>query len=691
MKRKLALFIVITFALILLLTMAVAADPGTLYVDDDFSPTMPGFGTIYFNTIQEAVNAATVGDTIYVYPGTYTENVSVNKQLFIRSIAGAGSTVVDANGTGSGFHISADGVVIDGFAICNAKATDQYYCGVFVDSVRAVEIMRNVIYDCQYGVFLSETGTGATNRIHHNTVYSCTIHRTDQLDGVGIMAWGDSTGNSNLEITDNTVYGCERQGIFVGGWPQTVRSSEVLISRNVVHDNGKAGLQDQLGIQCNFVDNSTISWNEAYNHGITTEGMPGKAAFGIYVFAGDNNVIRSNYSHGNNYGIVVYGYDSTDAGYDENLSALNNQIVRNRVENNWRGIYVSKNDAAAATTVQYNRITGHTSYGVRKYPADSGTTLVAEHNWWGSSAGPGPGEANGISGYVDADPWSATLVLPMGSEISRMKVGETKTLDVKVWADSLYGLQFIANYDTAPIDKSAHSWTIGPFYPDYIVWDGLTDESAGTVKFAASQQAPTHTLNSALDGDEVADITFLGVVPGLSTVHFTNVKLADKDANEYPATIQDHLIIVEAATGTIVGVVNLQGRANDSGAQISVVPGGYGATTVATGAFTVTEVPEGSGYTVFAEMARYLDAQKAGVTVVGGMTTDVGTVTLPGGDVNDDDYIDIADLAAIGGIFGTAVDPATTRQDINYDGWVDILDLVLAAGNYNLSSPVPWT
>jgi len=688
--KKVALSMGMACVLVLLLAMVVSANPGTLYVDDDFSPTMPGFGTTYFNTIQAAVNAASNGDTIYVYPGTYTENVAVNKQVAIRSIAGAANTTVDANGTGSGFDISAGNVVIDGFTIINAKATDQYYCGIFVDGVRGVEIVRNVIHDCQYGVFLSETGSGTTNKVHHNTIYSCTIHRTDQLDGCGIIAWGDSTGNSNLEITDNMVYNCDRQGIFVGGWPETVRSSGVLISRNVVHDNGKAGLQDQLGIQCNFVDNSTISWNEAYNHGSTSEGMPGKAAFGIYVFAGDSNTIRSNYSHNNNYGIVVYGYDSTDEGYTENLSALNNEIVRNRVENSWRGIYVSKNDAAAATTVRYNRITGHTSYGVRKYPADAGTTLVAEHNWWGSSAGPGSGEANGITGHVDADPWSTTLVLPVGSEVSRIKVGESKTLDVKVWADSLYGLQFIVNYDTAPIDKSAHSWTSGPFYPDYIVWDGVTDEGAGTVKFAASQQAPTHTVNSTLAGDEVADVTFLGVAVGTSTVHFTNIKLADKDANEYPATIQDHLIIVEAPTGTITGVVNLQGRANDSGAQIRVVPGGYGATTVATGAFTVTDVPEGSGYTVFAEMARYLDAEKTGVTVVGGSVTNVGTVTLPGGDVNDDDYIDIADLAAIGGIFGTAVDPATTRQDINYDGWVDILDLVLAAGNYNLSSPVTW-
>ncbi|MGC8787655.1 MAG: hypothetical protein ACP5Q1_09560, partial [Anaerolineae bacterium] len=64
--KKFGLSVSIALVLVFLLTMAVAASPGTLYVDDDFSPTMPGFGTTYFNTIQAAVNAAANGDTIYV-------------------------------------------------------------------------------------------------------------------------------------------------------------------------------------------------------------------------------------------------------------------------------------------------------------------------------------------------------------------------------------------------------------------------------------------------------------------------------------------------------------------------------------------------------------------------------------------------------------------------------------------------
>jgi pectin methylesterase-like acyl-CoA thioesterase len=54
------------------LTSEAGASPRTVYVPDDYP------------TIQATVNAASPGDTIIVYPGTYTENVDVNKSLTIK-------------------------------------------------------------------------------------------------------------------------------------------------------------------------------------------------------------------------------------------------------------------------------------------------------------------------------------------------------------------------------------------------------------------------------------------------------------------------------------------------------------------------------------------------------------------------------------------------------------------------------
>ena len=62
-----------------------AQEARTWYVDDDLAD----YPDADFTRIQEAVDAASAGDTIIVYPGTYTENVDVNKDhLTIQQKAG---------------------------------------------------------------------------------------------------------------------------------------------------------------------------------------------------------------------------------------------------------------------------------------------------------------------------------------------------------------------------------------------------------------------------------------------------------------------------------------------------------------------------------------------------------------------------------------------------------------------------
>ena len=53
----------------------ISASAIDIYVDDD--------GGKDYTTIQAAINAANPGDTIYVYNGTYIENIVVSKTLSI--------------------------------------------------------------------------------------------------------------------------------------------------------------------------------------------------------------------------------------------------------------------------------------------------------------------------------------------------------------------------------------------------------------------------------------------------------------------------------------------------------------------------------------------------------------------------------------------------------------------------------
>ena len=88
----------------------VKSSSATIYVPDGYS------------TIQEAVDAASAGDTIVVRDGTYNENIKVNKHLTIRSENGSDSTVVQAATSNSDvFTVSTDYVNINGFTVKGAN------------------------------------------------------------------------------------------------------------------------------------------------------------------------------------------------------------------------------------------------------------------------------------------------------------------------------------------------------------------------------------------------------------------------------------------------------------------------------------------------------------------------------------------------------------------------------------------
>jgi len=87
-------------------------------------------------------------------------------------------------------------------------------------------------------------------------------------------------------------------------------------------------------------------------------------------------------------------------------------------------------------------------------------------------------------------------------------------------------------------------------------------------------------------------------------------------------------------------------------------------------------------------MPGYLYATK-NISVSEGQTKDLGSITLLGGDANNDNVVNIFDLTIVGVAYGTSP-PSDPRADINNDNIVNILDLVLVGGNYDKRAPRPW-
>jgi nitrous oxidase accessory protein len=68
-------------------------------------------------SIQQAVNDASAGDTIFVNPGHYYEMVIVNKAVNLIG-ANSSTTFIDGDGGGNVLTILSSNVLVRGFTIC---------------------------------------------------------------------------------------------------------------------------------------------------------------------------------------------------------------------------------------------------------------------------------------------------------------------------------------------------------------------------------------------------------------------------------------------------------------------------------------------------------------------------------------------------------------------------------------------
>jgi hypothetical protein len=175
--------------------------------------------------------------------------------------------------------------------------------------------------------------------------------------------------------------------------------------------------------------------------------------------------------------------------------------------------------------------------------------------------------------------------------------------------------------------------------------------------------------------------TFNNGINGITSMHVDDVSMEICDG----APPQD-------LYGSIEGKVALQGRTDNSGAQVCADDGNSAVCTQtdAAGAYSFN-VLEGT-YKVTVDKELYLDGEKLNVPVTPGTTMTLNPVTLLGGDTNDDCDINVLDLSLVGGRFGLSCGDTNwdDRADINADCTVDILDLSLLGSNFGKTCPVTW-
>jgi len=153
--------------------------------------------TYDFGSINDAIANANESDTIYVYSGTYTENIVINKNLSIISIDGSSNTIIiSASGSNNTIDIVVDGVTISGFTIRNQGGS---FACIKLTSVSNCLIENSIIKNGGNGVYLVSSNN---NMIKDNTI---------ENNNVGIYLSGS---NSNT-IQSNDIRNNNANGVFI--------------------------------------------------------------------------------------------------------------------------------------------------------------------------------------------------------------------------------------------------------------------------------------------------------------------------------------------------------------------------------------------------------------------------------------------------------------------------------------------
>ena len=342
------------------LAPGVALAATTLVVDDDgfASASDCNAATGAYTTIQDAVNAASAGDTIKVCPGTYNQSVTVSTAglnlvgpyvgVNAASCPDRLNTATVSGGAGNGFTLAADNVTVDGFRIGGSNAygieTSELYSGY--------KIRNNVIEDNAGGIYLNADGSILT-RVKRNCLRDNNATYNDVTPfptaGTGIytdqgLDNADILGNGfrrHLNVAINLVTDLDPTLTF-----NVTQTSNIRVGgNNSVNDRTFLSVfnADHVYVSGNRISQNSggQDWNGSaiYVGGGYDIGGPGASAITIT----NNKIVSTHLPNGFYAGIAVRG------------SADDTVVSFNTIKGTYNGISISS-DALGAAYVRGNAV-----------------------------------------------------------------------------------------------------------------------------------------------------------------------------------------------------------------------------------------------------------------------------------------------------------------------------------------------
>jgi parallel beta-helix repeat protein len=179
-----------------------------IYVDDS--------GGSDFTNIQDAIDHANSTDIIYVYAGTYYENIIINKSIKLKG-AGYGYTFLIGDKIDHTIKIFSDEVEISGLNIQNKRVS---YSSLFLYSINDCVIINNIISKSGNGIYLINS---KENIINNNLI---------EKNNIGIYL----SNSDNNYIKSNVIKNNNANGIFISSDSNSNTIYVNHFSKNIVNN-----------------------------------------------------------------------------------------------------------------------------------------------------------------------------------------------------------------------------------------------------------------------------------------------------------------------------------------------------------------------------------------------------------------------------------------------------------------------
>jgi hypothetical protein len=446
---------IVSFSILITLTALIAFGSGlqtaraaaTLYVDPAGTDNVTcgaSAGAAACKTVQYTITSrAVAGDTILVRPGTYVEQLVIDKNLIIQgdgfgtksikipatmTASTLGSTIFNGTEVRGGATVTLKNLSFNGFFPNDGGCSPTLY-GIFVVGGATLNLQNNTIsgmrqadlslFGCQTGIAvragsngLGQVGTlNASNNVLIDFQKAAFIidgpNSGGTIAGNTIIGTGDTPATAqngiqvsrgaNATLTNNIVSAFAYTGpsyftssgvIVYNAGTVNIQGNNISASDTGISLSNDPSINTTVTITGNTIAERGNRWDSAIyvSDGYNGATITGNTLYGATNVAGVDLGFPSDGFCPNN-GTNCVSQDGA-AIYFETFSApVGATISNNVIRDNTLGVFAVAGSITTGVNASNNCLYNNSAFGVKN---NATNVINAANNWWGSPSGPGP-------------------------------------------------------------------------------------------------------------------------------------------------------------------------------------------------------------------------------------------------------------------------------------------------------------